>query len=105
MARDYQPSATLHPQLHLHSSSKPKQQRAIRETAERLERAKADASDALAAEVCRVSSKLRSEHGDVLQAAIQAERGTAEARHVLTLRQAEITRKEKQKEQVGHLHN
>ena len=74
--------------------------RAIRETQERLQRAAADAQNALASEVDRVSDELRSKHAAELEAAVQAEREAAEARHVAVLQQAKTSRQQETEQQV-----
>ncbi|CAB1115098.1 unnamed protein product [Ectocarpus sp. CCAP 1310/34] len=73
--------------------------RAIRETQERLRRAAAEADDALAAEVGRVSEKLKSEHDAALSEAVKAERDGAEARHAEVLRQAKVSREHGERQQ------
>lgn len=74
--------------------------RAIRETQERLRRAAAEADDALAAEVGRVSEQLKSEHDAALTEAVKAERDAAEARHAEALRQAKVSREQGEAQQV-----
>ncbi|CAN0136347.1 unnamed protein product, partial [Scytosiphon promiscuus] len=61
--------------------------RAMRETQERLRRAAADAEGAQAAEVERVSEELRLKYDADLQSAVRAERDEAETRHEEVLRQ------------------
>ncbi|CAM9691109.1 unnamed protein product [Ectocarpus sp. 12 AP-2014] len=73
--------------------------RAIRETQERLRRAAAEADKALAAEVGRVSEQLKSEHDVALTEAVKAERDAAEARHAEVLRQAKVSREQGEAQQ------
>lgn len=75
--------------------------RASNETAERLQRAAADAQAALAAEVDRVSAQLKSEHEKALDTAVREERDTARARQASALKRADALWMEKQEEQVG----
>lgn len=78
----------------------PYPRRARREIAERLERAAADATVTLAAEVDRVSKELKSEHEKELQAAMARERESMKTRHALVLQQTQDASKERELREV-----
>lgn len=68
-----------------------------------MERAAAEAANALAAEVSRVSDELKSEHEKARATAVDAERAAAEARHALALRQANESWRTKEEQQVRYV--